>query len=775
MISSKQIKQQVQKLIAGMTLEEKAAQVGSYWVYELQTNNALDPQKMAARLGSGIGQISRNAGASTQRPLEAARSANKIQKYLKENTRLGIPAIIHEECCSGLMSAGSTIFPQVIGLASTFQPELAGRMTDMIRKQTRAIGSHQGLAPVLDVGRDPRWGRIEETFGEDPLLVSRFGVEYIRGLQSDDLSAGVMATAKHFVGHSFSQGGLNCGPVHMGKQELWDIFLAPFQAAIEDASLASVMNAYPELDGEVVAASRRILTDLLRDTLGFDGLVVSDYEAIDMIHNYHRMAQSKREAAIKAIRAGIDVEMPAVSCYGEPLIQAVKDGELPLETLELSVSRHLQKKFELGLFENPYVDEGSVLSVYETPENRRLAYELACESMVLLKNDGCLPIEKSIHRLAVIGPNAASVRCMAGDYSYTATAGLLAFLKQPGTVFETMSSEVADDPTVQVVSVLEGIKQHASAGTVIQYAAGCGILGDDESGMEEAIKVASAADQVVLVLGGQSGLTLNCTTGEFRDATDLGLPGMQTRLAEKILATGKPVVIVLIDGRPVAMPELVEKAGAVLEAWVPGEEGGMAVAAALFGDVNPGGKLPLSIPRSAGQVQVYYNHKPSGMRSNIFGDYYNEPVRPLFFFGHGLSYTTFEYSDLSVSAAEAKTGEQLTIACTVKNSGPVAGTEVVQLYCRDMYASVPRPVKELKGFARVKLQPGESRRVEFHLPVDMLAFYNLDLKLSLEPGDVEIMLGSSSEDIRLTGGFKITGAAPVELKKRVYICPVEIK
>lgn len=775
MISNQQMKQQVQKLIAEMTLEEKAAQVGSYWVYDLQTNNELDPHKMDARLGLGIGQISRNAGASTQRPLEAAKSANKIQKYLKEKTRLGIPAIIHEECCSGLMSAGSTIFPQVIGLASTFQPEFAGVMTAMIRRQTRAIGSHQGLAPVLDVGRDPRWGRIEETFGEDPLLVSRFGVEYIRGLQSDDLSAGVMATAKHFVGHSFSQGGLNCGPVHMGKQEMWDIFLAPFQAAIEDAGLASVMNAYPELDGEVVAASRRILTDLLRDTLGFDGLVVSDYEAIDMIHNYHHMAASKREAAIRAITAGIDVEMPAVSCYGEPLIQAVKDGELSLETLELSVSRHLQKKFELGLFENPFVDEGSVLSVYETPENRKLAYDLACESMVLLKNDGCLPISKSIKNLAVIGPNADTIRCMAGDYSYTATAGLLAFLKQPGTVFETMTPEVADDPTVRVVSVLEGIREMASAGTSVKYAAGCSILGDDESGMDEAVKLTSAADKVVLVVGGQSGLTPKCSTGEFRDATDLGLPGVQAKLVEKILATGKPVVIVLIHGRPVAAPKLFEKAGAVLEAWVPGEEGGRAVAAALFGDVNPGGKLPVSIPRSAGQVQVYYNHKPSGMRSNIYGDYYNEPVRPLFPFGHGLSYTSFEYTDLAVSAAEVKAGGQVTIACTVKNTGAVTGTEVVQLYCRDEYASVPRPVKELKGFARIKLQAGESRRVEFHLPVDIMAFYNLDLKLSLEPGDVEVMLGSSSDDIRLTGSFKIAGEKPVELKKRVYLCPVEIK
>src|SRR5512138_3061187 len=381
--STRSTSQRASELLGQMTLDEKLAQIGSYYIYDLQTKGDLDLQKMEEKLKHGIGQITRVAGASTFDPPSVAKAVNAIQRTLVERTRLGIPAIVHEECCSGAMVLGGTMFPQMLGLASTFQPELAEQMATVIRKQLRAIGAHQGLAPVLDVARDPRWGRIEETFGEDPTLVSHFAMAYIRGLQGHDLTEGVMATGKHFVGHSLSQGGLNCGPVHVGPRELWDVYLVPFQAAIRDAQLASIMNSYPELDGEVVAASRRILTDLLRNTLGFDGLVVSDYHAINMIHDYHKMAPDKACAARLALNAGIDVELPTRDYYDQPLRAALDAGEINLELIDLAVCRHLQKKFELGLFESPYVVDERAHEIFETPEQRSLARELAAQSMVL--------------------------------------------------------------------------------------------------------------------------------------------------------------------------------------------------------------------------------------------------------------------------------------------------------------------------------------------------------------------------------------------------------
>ncbi len=769
------IQKQVDVLLAQMTLEEKIAQLGSYWIYDLQTGGVLDDQKMSDKLPNGIGQITRNAGAGNLRPLEAAQSYNRIQKFLKEQTRLGIPAINHEECCAGVMSPGCSSFPQMIGLASTFQPELAARMTDAIRKQMLAMGARQGLAPVLDVARDPRWGRLEETFGEDPTLVSQFGTAYIRGLQGGDLHQGVIATGKHFIGHSFSQGGLNCGPVHLGRQDLWDVYLAPFQAAIRDARLASMMNAYPELDGEVVAASRRIITGLLRETLHFDGLVVSDYEAVMMIHSYHNAAEDRKSAAVKALTAGIDVELPAVMCYGPDLISALKSGEISMEVVDQSVRRHLQKKYELGLFENPFVDEGTVLQQFDSPENLKLAYEIACKSIILLKNDGLLPLNKDAAKIAVIGPNADSGRNMMGDYSYPSAAEFLAFQAPEGSAYRELSKTDLESLTSGITTILNAVQAKVTNPAAVTFAKGCEIASDDRSGFDEAVQTASEADVVILVLGDKSGLAPDCTTGEFRDAASLALPGVQEDLARAVLETGTPAVIVLVNGRPAAIPGLVEKSDAVLEAWLPGPEGGRAVAAVLFGDVNPGGKLPVTIPRGVGQVPVFYNYKPSGMRSNIYGDYVSEKTAPLFPFGHGLSYTTFTYSDLVISQKTALPGETVDIALKVTNTGRRAGEEVIQLYIRDVFASLPRPVKELKGFTRISLQPGESRTATFHLPVNQLAYYDLDLNLVIEPGKFLVMAGSSSEDIRLTGEFDISGEDSARIADRVLVCPVEIR
>jgi beta-glucosidase len=556
-------------------------------------------------------------------------------------------------------------------------------------------------------------------------------------------------------------------------RDVYDIFLAPFQAAIHDAKLGSIMNAYPELDGEVVAASRRILTHLLRGELGFDGIVVSDYEAVLMIHNFHNVAANTSLAGSLALNAGIDVELPTTICYGDPLKAALEAGDLNLETVELSVSRHLQKKIELGLFENPYVDEGRVLEVFETPENRKLARKIATQSIVLLKNDGLLPLNKNMKTLAVIGPNADSGRNQLGDYSYSAVLQLMQFQSPVDSSFVDVDVDKLTQHAVEIVTVLEGIKGSVLSDTNVLYARGCDNLGGDTSGFEEAVNKAKHAEAVVLVLGDCSGLVPSCTTGETRDSADLKIPGVQEELARAVIATGKPVVVVLVNGRPFAIPWLAENANAIVEAWLPGEEGGPAIADILFGDENPGGKLPISFPRSVGQVPIFYNVKPSGMKSNWYVDYVSEKVTPLYSFGHGLSYTKFGYSDFSIDQKQAKTGETVNISFKVKNEGKVAGDEVVQLYVRDEFASMPRPIKELKGYQRIALNPDEERTLTFHLPVNQLAFYDEGLKLCVEAGRILVMVGSSSEDIKLRGEFEIAGNAAV--KDRVFVCPVTVK
>ena len=758
-----------------MTLDEKLAQLTSQWMRDLlEDSHTLSSAKIASLLAQGIGQITRSGGSTIFDPVASARAANTIQRYLINETRLGIPAVIHEECCNGYMALGGTVFPQMIGLASTFQPGLAEEMTNVIRLQMRAVGAHQGLAPVLDVARDPRWGRLEETFGEDATLVSQFGMAYVRGLQGASLNkGGVMATGKHFIGHGASQAGMNCAPAHIGKRELMDIYIVPFQAAIREAGLHAIMNAYPELDGELVAASRRILTDLLRGELGFDGLVVSDYEAIKMIYSYHKVAADQQSAARLALRAGIDVELPNPDCYGEALKAAIASGEVALEWVDTAVSRHLQKKFELGLFENPYVDEGGVLELFETPSQRSLARQIASQSMVLLANDGLLPLDKKAGTLAVIGPNADDWRKLVGDYTYATQLEYALSIVRPDSPLSGIDPAALAKQGVRIPSILEAMRAVAPAVNIL-YAPGCDNLDPDTSGFDEAVRVAQAAEAVVLVLGDRSGLTPDCTTGETRDSADLRLPGVQSELAQAILAVGKPVAVVLVNGRPLAIPELNGKASAILEAWLPGEEGGAAVAQALYGEANPGGKLPISFPRHVGQVPVFYDQKPSGGKSNWHENYVSVEAGPLYPFGHGLSYTSFAYGDFAIASAQATAGGAVEVGVSIRNSGKAAGDEVVQLYICDEYGCVPRPVKELKGFARLKLQPGETRRVTFSLPVNQLAFYDEDMNLVVEPGRIKVMVGASSHDIRCEGSFEIVGGKKTIVKERVFECPVKV-
>lgn len=762
-------------LLGRMTVEEKLFQLTSYWFRDLHNGHGLSNDRMQVLLGNGIGQISRIGGTTTLLPPAVAQAGNAIQRFLRDHTRLGIPAILHEECCSGYMGLGGSIFPQMIGMASTWNPELLQRMAAEIRVQLMAVGARQGLAPVLDVALDPRWGRTEETFGEDPLLIARMGAAYIRGVQGGDLKGGVMATAKHFLGYSLSAGGMNCAPIQAGPRFLHETCLMPFQAAVDEAGVRSAMNAYNELDGDVVAGSGAILTDLLRGEIGFRGVVVSDYSAITMIHSYHHAVADDRAAAVKAVKAGIDMELPSRACYGDPLRAALDAGEIRIEEIDAAVARVLESKFELGLFENPFADEQSAAVNFETPHQRALAREAAAQSLVLLKNDGLLPL-RSPRTIAVIGPNADSARNLMGDYSFQAGVELSMYPPKPELgvpTFGGMDWDYIREQGVKVPSILEGIRERAGRDARILHAAGCTVSGSDRSGIPEAAVLAAQADAVILVLGDKSGFTLDCTSGETRDRTELGLPGVQADLAEAVMAAGKPTAVVLINGRPLAIPWLAEHAAAILEAWIPGEEGAAAVADALFGMINPGGKLPLTVPRSVGQIPIQYNHKPSGGRSHWYIDYVEVPASPLYAFGHGLSYTTFDYSGLSIIPVQAAPGGTVEIRATVANSGKTAGEEVVQLYICDPVASIPRPVKELKGFLRIKLKPGEARKVVFRLPVDILAFYDEKMDLVTEAGGIRILLGGASDDIRLEGEFEITGSPKAKVGRRVTVCPAE--
>jgi beta-glucosidase len=731
----------VKELISQMTLEEKVAQLNAIPIQDLLDEMGnLSYEKASQLLSKGIGQITRIAGGlgdpakNDTSPRHAAELANGIQKYLKENTRLSIPAMVHEESLSGFMADGATTFPQAIGLASTWNPDAVQAMTEVIRQQMRAVGAHQSLSPVLDVAKDPRWGRVEETFGEDPYLVACMTANYVKGLQGNDLKQGVFATLKHFAGHSFSEGGRNCAPVHLGPRELWDIFLFPFEAGIKEAGAKSVMNAYHDIDGVPCAASHELLTDILREQWGFDGIVVSDYYAIDRLRDVHRTAKDKKEAAVQALEAGIDVELPKMDCYRQPLMEALREGSISQATLDEAVARVLAAKLELGLFDDVYVDTTKVASVFDNQQQRMLSREIARQSMVLLKNEGgLLPLSKQLNSIAVIGPNADNPRNMLGDYAY-------------------MAHHSYNTSSVHIVTVLEGIKFKVSGVCQVRYAKGCDIVNPSTDGFDEAIAVAQNADVAVVVVGDNSGIFGKGTSGEQCDRADVTLPGVQPELIKAVKATGTPVVVVLVNGRAFAIKNIADIVPALVEAWHPGEEGGNAIADVLFGDYNPGGKLSVSLPCEVGQIPVNYNLKPASYINYLF-----TPTKPAFVFGHGLSYTRFEYSHLNISPSAIPSTGQTCVSFEVTNIGDRAGDEVVQLYIRDEVASVVRPVKELKGFKRITLQPSKRKTITFTVYADQLAFHDRDMKLVVEPGTFEVMVGGSSEDMRLRGFLEVKG------------------
>ncbi len=713
-------------LLSRMTLEEKVAQM-TLLVWPHPSEDKPKPELSP----EGFGTLTNLA--RERPPAEAAEMYNHFQRYLVEQTRLGIPALSIDEALHGCMTVGSTNFPMPLALASAWDPSLVEEVCTVAAREMRAHGGTHALSPVVDLGRDPRWGRIDETFGEDPYLVSRLGVAAVQGLQGRTLpiaSDRVIATTKHFGVHGQPEAGSNAGPSHFGEREIREHFLAPFRAAIQEAGAQSVMAAYNEIDGIPTHINRHLLHDLLRDEWGFEGLLVSDGFGLRQLVELHRVAEGKPEAARKALLAGIDFELDSAF---PTLVAQVREGRVPMAAIDQAVSRMLRLKFMLGLFEKPFADPVYAEAILNTPAHRALARRAAHKSATLLRNEGeLLPLDADkIGTLAVIGPNAADLHL--GGYSSDPRTG---------------------------VSPLQGIRDRIGDRIRVLYAEGCrlteGVQGwaawwqneihlsnpaDDEARIEEAVRVAKQADIVILMLGENESL---CREGwsekHVGDRDSLELPGRQNELVDAILQTGKPVVVLLFNGRPLSITRIAAKVPAILECWYLGQETGPAVADLLFGEASPGGRLPLTVPRSVGQVPFFYYHKTIAHRG-----YVGAEKTPLFPFGHGLTYTNFTYGPPRLNSERMRADETATLSVEVTNSGKRAGEEVVQLYVRDLLSEqVTRPVKLLKGFERISLETGERRTVSFQIGRSELEFLGQDLNYVVEPGRFELMVGGSS-------------------------------
>jgi len=731
-------------LLSRMTLEEKAAQMMCVWQQKADTlvdaEGKFDLQKARRHFkkGHGLGQVGRPSDAAGGRNARAtAELTNDIQRFFLEESRLGIPVIFHEECLHGHAAIDSTSFPQPIGLAATFDPELVERVFTMTAEEARVRGTHQALTPVVDVARDPRWGRVEETYGEDPYLVSRMGIAAVRGFQGGATfkdKKRVIATLKHFVGHGQPESGMNCAPANVSLRLLRETFFISFKEAIRKAKAISIMASYNEVDGVPSHANPWLLRDVLRQEWGFKGFIVSDYYAIWEL-NYrpethgHFVAGDKREACRLAVEAGVNIELPEPDCYLH-LVELVRKGELKEKQLDELVAPMLYWKFRLGLFDDPYVDPDIAERIVGCEENRKLALAAARDTITLLKNENHLaPLDLNKFRtIAVIGPNAH--RALLGGYSGVPR---------------------------HAVSVLDGIRARAGEQAQVLYSEGCKITiggswnvdevipgnpDEDRKQIAEAIKVANLADVIILAVGDNEQTSREAwNLRHMGDRANLELVGRQEELAKAMLSTGKPVIVLLFNGRPISINYLRDNAPVIFECWYLGQETGQAVAGVLFGDHNPSGKLPITIPRSAGHLPAFYNYKPSARRGYLFDD-----VSPLFAFGYGLSYTTFSFRNVRLEKKKIKRNGSTRVLVDVANTGKRAGAEVVQMYIRDLVSSVTRPIKELKGFQKVWLQPGETKTVTLDITPESLAFYDIQMKYLVEPGDFEIMIGNSSLD-----------------------------
>lgn len=763
----------VEDLIGRMTLEEKIAQLHSFWAIlsadgEHQSRLGAFGQRaenlsLKEAIRHGLGQVTRPLGTHNVEAREGVRALNELQRHLVEETRLGIPAIAHEEGLVGLMAQGATLFPASINFGCTFDTELMAEVGERIGAECRMVGARQVLAPVLDVSRDPRWGRTEETLGEDPYLTGVLASRYVSGMQGEKRD--LLATLKHFVGHSASEGARNHAPVNLGFCELNDSFLLPFEMAIKQAGAKGVMPAYHDIDGEPCHASRFLLSTVLRDQWGFDGLVVADYAGIDLLYKHHGVATDAAQAAAIAFSAGLDVELPGFDC-AQHLKQALERGEITPQCIDRSVRRILAEKFRMGLFENPYTDLDGIR--LQSPEALETARRVASESAVLIENNGILPLDfASCGKVAVIGPTADDQLALLSGYSFPV---------------HLIIAHAEEDTSIQYARThLEVLRERLGTERVL-YAKGCEILSErdpstpvfpgdvnvgadlsanrsspvstDTGGIAAAVAAAAQADIALVFVGDLAGLFQTGTIGEGSDTDSLSLPGVQEQLVREVIATGTPTVIVVTSGRPYDLNGLEQAAAAVLFGFTPGQEGAGAIADLLCGVTAPSGRLCVSLPKSGGAVPYFYNHKykSSGMPVAFhFGSRYP--------FGYGLTYTEFAYSDMYIEQDEVANSDAatVTVGFELRNVGPRSGTEVVQLYVRDVLATRVRPIMELKGFHRVTLEPGNAVRVQFEIPTDMFGFTGNEHQRVVEPGEFRLMFGAASNDIRLSSSVRLMG------------------
>ncbi|MFE9603809.1 glycoside hydrolase family 3 N-terminal domain-containing protein [Streptomyces hokutonensis] len=756
------VAERVEALLARLTLPEKVAQLSSTWEdIEADGPEVAPGSNHFGRVGDldetarhGLGQLTRPYGTLPRPALEHARLLAQHQRQVIAQSRFDIPAMAHDECLTGFTAYGATIYPTSLAMAATFDPALIRRVGEAIGSDMAEAGVHQGLSPVVDVIRDYRWGRCEETYGEDPYLVGELAEAYVTGLQS----AGVYATLKHFAGYSASMGGRNHAPVSIGRRELSDVILPPFERLVA-AGVRSVMNSYADIDGEAPAASRRLLTEVLRDAWGFEGTVVSDYWSLPFLVNDHRVAADLPDAGALALTAGLDVELPDQRGFGDVLVHAVEQGLVGEELVDRAIRRVLRQKVELGLLDADWDPRPPALIAGELdldkPTSRQLAHAVARSSAVLLSNDGTLPLPAT-GRIALIGPCADDVRTMFGCYSF------------PNHVLAER-----DDlgNGVEAVSLRHALAAELSS-VDWQFEPGCPIREADRSGIAAAVEASAGAELTVLVVGDKAGMFGIGTSGEGCDVEDLRLPGVQEELVEAVLATGRPVILVVSSGRPYAVGRFASGAAAMVQVFLPGEEGGRAVAQLLAGKANFSGKLPVQIPTTPGGQPYTYLHAPLGDRQSWLS---NLDPTPAFPFGHGLSYTSFEIDGLGVDRELVPVDGEFTVSARVRNTGAVAGAETVQLYAIDPVAQVTRPVRSLLGFAKVALEPGEEATVRFHVHTDRLAFTGLVGRRIVEPGEILLQVGSSSLDTPVRETVRLVGEERDATVLRQHAVPVSVE
>lgn len=803
--SSLSAQERADDLLRRMSIEEKMGQIVGY----MPDKGSIE--KLEQDYPQGAGEVVMLFAGELENKESVVDKVTRIQDKIMELSDHGIPAIFHLETLAGALLPEATSFPPGIGQASTWNPALQKELAKVISNQARAVGVSHAFAPVLDIARDPRFGRLGETYGEDPALAAAMGTAYVSGLQNDgNLKEGVLACAKHFVGYHMTQGGIHAAATPIPPRMLREVYAKPFQAAITLANMKSIMNTYSSIDGEPVVGSHKYLTEFLRKEMGFNGMIVSDYTSIAELYTRHMVAETRTDAGEWSLKAGMDVELPSKDCYNDELMQRIRDGKVDMEILDQAVRRVLIAKFELGLFENPYpMPSDAVERIYTDPKNKETSLEAARQSIVLLNNNGVLPLQRNTQKkIAVIGHHAASTRSLFGGYSYTSLfdAMLNVGNTMAGVDFEGISNLGASEfgvaknhytypgSIVQVESAKteELVRKHYPTcnnlleqiilecpNAEVTYAYGYAYAGNDTSMHDEALAVAAQADVAILTLGGKYGWGMFCTTGEGIDATNIGLPECQESFIRKLAALKKPTVAVHFDGRPISSDMADQHIDAILEAWNPGQYGAKAVTDILFGDYNPAGRLPVSVAYNAGQVPLFYNHDHGSSyhvgTANEYTSYLDCPREPRYYFGHGLSYTSFGYSNMTVSKEAYEPTEQVIVTIDITNTGEAFGEEVVQLYIRDKYASIVRPVQELAGFVRVPLQPNEKGTVQFRMDLSQIAFLDASMKWKIEAGEIEVMVGASSHDIRAKGSFRICSDLYIDGRARGFYASTSIQ